>query len=280
MANIHEIAEKLKSEGRRKKSHTAPCLLANFNMDDIRGVPAGSIVPPMVKPMAFVATANGDDEPQIAHGAPSSLGSNKVADRVAAAPSSSSLIELDQNLKTTTSDPELPIDAKVHLSPEWAVVDTSPLSEIGFTPNHFNQLVKAGKFSADEVQDFIYFFAFDLKSNGKGRKIKGPPVNFFMGILQKGMPYAAPENYESPEAEARMISALRSKKESRKPRRSATKWRSPPSKNGQADYSVGGKGNKWGEIRVKNMRNSVESILKQLTSPSKKLRARSRRYER
>jgi len=62
---------------------------------------------------------------------------------------------------------------------------------------------KHGKLSAAEVQDSIHFFAFDLRRNGKGRELKGTPLNFFMGILRKGLPYAPPENYESPEAEAR-----------------------------------------------------------------------------
>ena len=74
---------------------------------------------------------------------------------------------------------------------------------MGFSRAHLTQLAKHGKLSSSEVQDSIYFFAFDLRQNGKGRELKGPPLNFFMGILRKGLPYAPPENFESPEAEAR-----------------------------------------------------------------------------
>lgn len=116
--------------------------------------------------------------------------------------SSSSLLDLEK-FKTTTGEPELVDDANGQLLPDWLVLDFSPLAEIGFTQNHLAQLAKHGRLSATEVQDSIHFFAFDLKRNGKGREIKGPPVNFFMGILRKGLPYAPPENYESPEAEAR-----------------------------------------------------------------------------
>ncbi len=117
--------------------------------------------------------------------------------------SSSSSIDFENFKTTTTGEPKLFEDGRVQLSPDWSAIDTSPLIEIGFAQTHLIQLAKYSKLSVVEVQDSIYFFAFDLKRNGKGREIKGPPVNFFMGILRKGLPYAAPENYESPEAEAR-----------------------------------------------------------------------------
>ena len=52
------------------------------------------------------------------------------------------------------------------------------------------------------VQDSIHAFAFDLRVNGKGKDLKSGPLNFFMGILKKGIPYAPPENYVTPEQEA------------------------------------------------------------------------------
>ena len=120
-----------------------------------------------------------------------------------ATPSSSSLIDLDQNLKTTTSEPELFEDGRVNLSPEWSAVDFSPLADIGFTQTHLIQLAKQVKLSTAEVQASIEFFAFDLKRNGKGKSLHGSPLNFFMGILRKGIPYAPPENFETEADEAR-----------------------------------------------------------------------------
>jgi hypothetical protein len=79
----------------------------------------------------------------------------------------------------------------------------SPLSDIGFTLSHLLQVARQGKISAQETQDSIQFFAFDLKRNGKAQTLNGSPLNFFMGILRKGVPYAPPENYESPAEEAR-----------------------------------------------------------------------------
>ena len=119
-------------------------------------------------------------------------------------PSSSSSMALPQNLKTTTTS-ELALfeDGRVNLSPEWSAVDFSPLAETGFTQTHLMQLAKHAKLTAPEVQDSIHFFAFDLSRNGKGRDLKGPPLNFFMGILRKGLPYAPPENFESPVDESR-----------------------------------------------------------------------------
>ena len=118
-------------------------------------------------------------------------------------PSSSSSLILEDFKTTTTGELELFEGAASLLTPEWRAVDCSPLSEIGFTETHLNQLAKHGKLAASEVQDSIHFFAFDLKRNGKGRELKGPPLNFFMGIIRKGLPYAPPENYESPEQIAR-----------------------------------------------------------------------------
>jgi predicted transcriptional regulator len=126
----------------------------------------------------------------------------RVTQRVTSAPSSSSVLDLE-NLKTTTSEQEAVENGQVLLPSDWESVDFSSLTEFGFSRSHLIQLARHGKLSTSEVQDSIYFFAFDLKRNGKGRELKGPPVNFFMGILRKGLPYAPPENYESPETEAR-----------------------------------------------------------------------------
>jgi hypothetical protein len=117
--------------------------------------------------------------------------------------SSSSLIDLENLKTTTTSEPELLETGPVHLAPEWANLDFSPLAEIGFTQNHLTQIIRHGKLSRAEVEPSIEFFAFDLRRNGKAKMLNGSPLNFFMGILRKGIPYAPPENYESPVDEAR-----------------------------------------------------------------------------
>ena len=118
--------------------------------------------------------------------------------------SSSSFIDSDQNSKTTTTgESELFDDGRVQLSPDWSAVDTLPLSEIGFTQTHLMQLAKYSKLPAAEVESSIAFFAFDLRRNGKAKTLNGPPLNFFMGILRKGIPYAPPENFESAADEAR-----------------------------------------------------------------------------
>ena len=117
--------------------------------------------------------------------------------------SSSSFLDLENSKTTTTGEPELFDDGRVQLSPDWSAVDTSPLAEIGFTQNHLMQLAKYSKLSAAEVESSIEFFAFDLKRNAKAKALNGSPLNFFMGILRKGVPYAPSENYESPADEAR-----------------------------------------------------------------------------
>ena len=134
---------------------------------------------------------------------------NKVGPELATEPatslsSSSSSIDLNQNLKTTTTgEPELFEGTATQLAPEWQQVDYSPLSEFGFTQTHLAQIIRQGLLAPPEVQDSIHFFSFDLRRNGKGKGLTGSPLNFFMGIVRKGIPYAPPENYESPTDEAR-----------------------------------------------------------------------------
>ena len=47
------------------------------------------------------------------------------------------------------------------------------------------------------VQDALEHFALDLKHNEKRASIKGDPIGFFMGIMQRGM-YVPPSNFVHP----------------------------------------------------------------------------------
>jgi hypothetical protein len=124
--------------------------------------------------------------------------------------SSSSGSDLDPKA-TTAREPEgtLPTD--------WLAVDVTPLSPIGFTQTHVRQLHRAGLLTAEELQDSIFAFAFDLEVNGKAKKLNGSPLNFFMGCLRKG-PYAPPENFEAPEVRQRRL-YLEAKEKAAKTRR-------------------------------------------------------------
>ena len=55
------------------------------------------------------------------------------------------------------------------------------------------------------IQESINAFAFNLKENNKGKGLKTSPLNYLMGILRSGIPYAPPSNYESPESRAMNI---------------------------------------------------------------------------
>ena len=87
----------------------------------------------------------------------------------------------------------------------WKNIDYSLLSEYSFTETHLQQLCERGLLEPQAAQDSIYYFAFDLKHNGKRSSIKGDVINFFMGILSKGRPYACPANYVSPDEEAMRV---------------------------------------------------------------------------
>ena len=108
-------------------------------------------------------------------------------------PSSSSSKDLDLNKLTNTGN----IGSSTDLPSEWDQVDTGPLSAIHFGRQQLVQLVRLGALTADQAQESINAFAFDLEVNGKGRDINGHALNYFMGILRKG-PYAPSANYEPP----------------------------------------------------------------------------------
>lgn len=80
--------------------------------------------------------------------------------------------------------------------------DIISLKKIGFSKNHLTQILKTGKLAIDDIRLSIQHFAFDLEENKKHEKINGSPLNYFMGILLKGIPYNAPENYEDPKKKA------------------------------------------------------------------------------
>ncbi|EKE01261.1 MAG: hypothetical protein ACD_21C00183G0002 [uncultured bacterium] len=112
-------------------------------------------------------------------------------------PSSSGI----NNLNTTTTG-GIENSIKHEKPPEEWRLDIEPLNGVGFTLTHLTQISSQNKLTAQVVQDSIYAFAFDLQENSKAKTIKGDPINFFMGILRNGKPYAPPSNYESPQDKA------------------------------------------------------------------------------
>jgi hypothetical protein len=121
---------------------------------------------------------------------------NKVVTQLATELTTTNASSSSLNIKTTTTS-----DA-ITLSNEWQKIDIEPLVEFGFTQTHLTQIAQQGKLSTEIVQNSIYAFAFDLKHNNKGKTLKTDAVNFFMGILRNGKPYAPPSNYYSPQEEA------------------------------------------------------------------------------
>lgn len=103
------------------------------------------------------------------------------------------------NLNTTTTSE--PNNSKT-LTNEWLNMDIEPLSNIGFTKTHLSQIASQNILSTELVQNSIYAFAFDLQENNKAKNINSDPINYFMGILRKGKPYAPTSNYESPQDKA------------------------------------------------------------------------------
>jgi hypothetical protein len=129
---------------------------------------------------------------------------SKVAFKLAPeliAPTSSSSV----NILNTTTTGEIETPKTSVLNDEWLKIDLEPLSNIGFTQTHLTQIASQNMLPAELVQGSIYAFDFDLRENNKAKSITGDPINFFMGILRKGKPYAPTSNYESPQDKAMRI---------------------------------------------------------------------------
>jgi hypothetical protein len=103
------------------------------------------------------------------------------------------------NINTTTTNETH--NSKLTALPKdntWDNINLEPLNKIGFTRSHLRQIIMDDKLPIDMVQESIDAFAFDLEKNNKEKSLKSNPLNYFMGILRSGKPYAPPVNYESP----------------------------------------------------------------------------------
>jgi hypothetical protein len=124
---------------------------------------------------------------------------NKLAAEPVTEPATKFFSSGSNNYKTTTTE-TVPIFQK--LSAEWENIDITPLAPFGFTQTHLAQIAGDNKLTSEIVQDSIFAFAFDLENNNKTNTLKSSPLNYLMGILRSGKPYAPPSNYESPQDKA------------------------------------------------------------------------------
>lgn len=134
---------------------------------------------------------------------------DKLGTKLETSPLSSS----SSYINTTTTN-----GIELELSPDWRQFDFSSLEDIGFGKPHLLQIQKKGLINFQTAQESAYAFAFDLKRNQKAKSLNKTPLEFFMGILSKGTPYAPPENYEAPKDEAmrqyeERLQALKEKRE-------------------------------------------------------------------
>ena len=130
---------------------------------------------------------------------------NKVVTQPTTQPTTSLPSSSSNIINTTTTSDDEKNSKEQLVSEEWQNLDIEPLSDFGFTKTHLLQIATQSKLTIQMVQDSIYAFAFDLKENDKVKSIKGDTINFFMGILRNGKPYAPPSNYESPQDKAMRV---------------------------------------------------------------------------
>lgn len=110
-------------------------------------------------------------------------------------PSSSSSKNFN-NITTTTEHPD-----QIELLDEWAEIITPVnLKELGFGLTQIKQLFRKGLLAAEDVQDSLDNFAYDLEV-GQVRA-KGPKLAMLMGILRKGDVYNSEARTQEFRAEA------------------------------------------------------------------------------
>jgi hypothetical protein len=129
-----------------------------------------------------------------------------VATEVATSPLSSSYKET-----TTTGES---IDHQ--FDSEWESINIEPLKDINFYNHHVEQIRRNEWLTPQQLQDSIHAFAFDLKENNIGSRLKGAPINFFMGIMRKKEPYIPPTNYEDPQTRSLKTYLERKRQEEKK----------------------------------------------------------------
>jgi len=118
--------------------------------------------------------------------------SEKTTEWTTTAPCSSSIY--NNNNKTTTTTP--PPRPTFELSEEWLEIDFSQLE--GFSTHHIKQISKKERCSAQQLQDSIDAFVFDLRENNKTQTIKSKdPLTYFLAIIHRQGIYTPPSNYES-----------------------------------------------------------------------------------
>jgi hypothetical protein len=84
--------------------------------------------------------------------------------------------------------------------------------------NLFRASLSHTKLTHEMIQESIDAFAFDLRENQKEKFLKTAPLNYFMGILRRGIPYTPPANYKSPQEKAleEFIQSKQKRQEERK----------------------------------------------------------------
>ncbi|WP_131784003.1 hypothetical protein [Legionella gresilensis] len=142
------------------------------------------------------------------------------AHRVFELPKSIYQFMIDKKISVEQKHPELATSIAINdnnenllLTEEWSQIDIEPLSEIGFSRTHLNQLYRSNCTNPEIVQKSINHFAYGIENNAKFKSYSDP-LNVLMGVLRKGQAWHE-HNYISPKELAlkQMVDEARIKKE-------------------------------------------------------------------
>jgi predicted transcriptional regulator len=140
----------------------------------------------------------------------------KVVAQPTAQPTASSLEEEDSSIINKSSSSGISQTTKIlePLPKDWLEINFSELTalNIPFGQNHLRQILAHARVSAQELQESINHYAYDLRVT-PGRKIAVQNhLGYFLNSLKNG-PYAPPKGYKSPVEIARENYAASKKEE-------------------------------------------------------------------
>lgn len=109
---------------------------------------------------------------------------------------------VSDTVSKTVSNPSSSSSILTTTTSSGSQINIEPLSKIGFTRSHLDRIILKTELSADQIQESIHAFEFDLRRNNKKQYLKKPPLDFFMGIMLKNGPYLPPDNYNMPSSQS------------------------------------------------------------------------------
>lgn len=113
----------------------------------------------------------------------------------------------------TQPEPNIPVVSSSYINTTTNIlegIDLDMLEELGFNQSHLRQIEREyqlhpqSALTAEDIQNSIYNFIFDLKHNKDKLKFRNDPITVLISLLRQGKPYTSvtPSKFKTPRQEA------------------------------------------------------------------------------